>query len=176
MRHITIISLLALHSLVSAAQASASPLRCKQAGAQCTTQASSQRGQIRTSKTSMGARINYTLMNSLAVGSVTQVRLTVQTVTQGQPLTVTLAADPALRLEGQAGAGPLPLDASAGYTVDVVPQREGLHYINVYLRSGDMTEALAIPMQVGKTQTLSKSVDVKTMPDGQRVKAIPAQQ
>ena len=176
MKHITIISLLALHSLVSAAQASASPPRCKQAGAECTTQASSQRGQVRTSKTSMGARINYTLMNSLAVGSVTQVRLTVQTATPGQPLTVTLAADPALRLESKSGVGPVQLDASAGYTLAVVPQREGLHYIHVYLRSGDMTEALAIPMQVGKTQTLSKPVDVKTMPDGQRVISIPAQQ
>lgn len=176
MRHITIISLLALLSPLPAAQASAGPTRCKHAGAQCATQASSQRGQIRTAKTSMGAQINYTIMNSLAVGSVTQVRLTVQTATPGQPLTVTLAADPALRLEGQSGTGPLPLDTSAGYTLDVVPQREGLHYINVYLRSGDMTEALAIPMQVGKTQTLPKSVDVQTMPDGQRVKAIPAQQ
>lgn len=175
MKNITIISLLALHSLVSAAQASASPPRCKEAASACASQAS-QRGQIRTAKTGIGAQINYTIMNSLAVGSVTKVRLTVQTASPGQPLTVTLAADPALRLEGQASAGPLPLDASAGYTLDVVPQREGLHYINVFLRSGDMTEALAIPIQVGKTQTLSKSVDVKTMPDGQRVKAIPAQQ
>ncbi|HQS31890.1 MAG: hypothetical protein B7X59_02050 [Polaromonas sp. 39-63-203] len=175
MKHITIISLLALHSLASAAQASASSPRCKQAASACASQ-TSQRGQIRTAKTSMGAQINYTIMNSLVVGSVTQVRLTVQTATPGQPLTVTLTADPALRLEGQSGTGPLPLDASAGYTLDVVPQREGLHYINVYLRSGDMTEALAIPMQVGKTQTLPKSVDVQTMPDGQRVKAIPAQQ
>ena len=175
MKYITIISLLALHSLLSAAQASASPPRCKQAGGACAAQAS-QRGQIRTSKTSMGAQISYTIMNSLVVGSVTQVRLTVQTATPGQPLTVTLAADPALRLEGQSGAGAIPLDASAGYTLAVVPQREGLHYIHVYLRSGDMTEALAIPMQVGKTQTLSKPVDVKTMPDGQRVISIPAQQ
>ena len=176
MKHITIISLLTLHSLLSAAQASANPPRCKEAGAAACAAQASQRGQIRTSKTSMGAKISYTIMNSLAVGSVTQVRLTVQTATPGQPLTVTLAADPALRLEGQVGAGPVPLDASAGYTLAVVPQREGLHYIHVYLRSGDMTEALAIPMQVGKTQTLSKPVDVKTMPDGQRVISIPAQQ
>jgi hypothetical protein len=175
MKHITIIWLLALHSLASAAQASASSPRCKQAASACGSQ-TSQRGQIRTAKTSMGAQINYTIMNSLAVGGVTQIRLSVQTATPGQPLTVTLAADPALRLEGQSATGPLPLDASAGYTLDVVPQREGLHYINVYLRSGDMTEALAIPIQVGKTQTLPKSVDVQTMPDGQRIKAIPAQQ
>ena len=175
MKYITIISLFALHSLLSAAQASASLPRCIQAGGACAAQAC-QRGQIRTSKSSMGAQISYTIMNSLVVGSVTQVRLTVQTATPGQPLTVTLTADPALRLEGQSGAGPVQLDGSAGYTLAVVPQREGLHYIHVYLRSGDMTEALAIPMQVGKTQTLSKPVDVKTMPDGQRVISIPAQQ
>ncbi|UUZ73736.1 hypothetical protein LP415_12175 [Polaromonas sp. P1(28)-8] len=53
---------------------------------------------------------------------------------------------------------------SADYVLDLVPQGEGLHYIHVYLRSGGMAEALAIPVQVGKTKRPSSRHRSKPCP------------
>ena len=133
-------------------------------------------GLTRTAKTSMGVRIRYSV-DSPAVGSRSQVRLNVQRPAYGQPLTIELASSGGLRLDNNLPAGnAVQAVPSADYVLSLVPQSEGLHYINVYLRSGDMAEALAIPVQVGNTKKLTKPAKVKTMPDGQRVISIPAQQ
>ena len=58
----------------------------------------------------------------------------------------------------------------------ITPTSDGLHYIHIFLRSGNMSEALAIAVPTGKTQSLAKPVTPKTMPDGRRVMSIPAQQ
>ena len=131
-------------------------------------------GVARTAKTGMGARISYTV-DTPVVGSVGHVRLQVQQPAN-QQLTITITPDAALSLSGLPGGSVVQSAASADYVLGVLPQGEGLHYLNVFLHSGTMTEALAIPVQVGKTQTIAKPVAVKTMPDGQRVMSIPAQQ
>ena len=65
---------------------------------------------------------------------------------------------------------------SAEHVVAITPTGDGLHYIHIFLRSGGMTEALAIAVPTGKEQSLPKPVASKTTPDGRRVKSIPAQQ
>lgn len=133
-------------------------------------------GLARTAKTSMGVRIRYTV-DSPAVGGRSQVRLSVQRPSSGAPLTIELAPSGGLRLGSKLPGGHAVQTApSADYVLDLVPQGEGLHYIHVYLRSGGMAEALAIPVQVGKTNKPVKPAQVKTMPDGQRVISLPAQQ
>lgn len=133
-------------------------------------------GLARTAKTSMGVRIRYTV-DSPAVGSRSQVRLSVQRPSSGPPLTIELAPSGGLRLDNRLPGGHVVQTVpSADYVLDLEPTGEGLHYIHVYLRSGGMAEALAIPVQVGKTKKTVKPAEVKTMPDGQRVISLPAQQ
>lgn len=133
-------------------------------------------GLARTAKTSMGVRIRYAV-DSPTVGGRSQVRLKVQRPASGQPLTIELAPSGGLRLDSNLPASnAVQTAASVDYVLSLVPQSEGLHYIHVYLRSGEMAEALAIPVQVGKTKKNTKAADIKTMPDGQRVISIPAQQ
>ena len=133
-------------------------------------------GLARTAKTSMGVRIRYAVDNP-TVGGRSQVRLKVQRPASGQPLTIELAPSRGLRLDSNLPAGNAVQTASStDYVLSLVPQSEGLHYIHVYLRSGEMAEALAIPVQVGKTKKNARAAEVKTMPDGQRVISIPAQQ
>lgn len=150
------------------------PVPAQQQGARTPAQATT--GLARTAKTSMGVRIRYSVDNP-SVGGRSQVHLKVQRPASGQPLTIKLAASGGLRLDSNLPAGhAVQTASSADYVLGLVPQSEGLHYIHVYLRSGEMAEALAIPVQVGKTTKNTKAADVKTMPDGQRVISIPAQQ
>jgi hypothetical protein len=72
-------------------------------------------------------------------------------------------------------SSPSPFNAGASYSITVRPAESGLYYLNVFLQSGSMTEAKAIPVQIGKDAKLRKSGNVQTMPDGQRVISVPAQ-
>lgn len=133
-------------------------------------------GMARTAKTGMGVRVRY-VVESPAPGVVSQVRLQVQQPEGGKPLNISINPDPALRLPtGLPGGSAVQSVASVDYLLGIVPQEEGLHYLHVFLRSGDMAETVAIPVQVGKTRTINKAVQAQTMPDGQRVISMPAQQ
>lgn len=135
-------------------------------------------GQGKTSKTRMGVRIRFDV-EPAAVGRRSQVRLTVLRPAQptaDTPLTLALSADKALQLDRALPGSMQQAGASANYLLGVVPQSEGLHYIHVHLRAGDGAESLSIPVQVGASKALSRPIMPKTMPDGQRVISIPAQQ
>lgn len=181
MKHLQTLPQLLLACMLSSAALAADGMTsgkpcppAKQQAAKKPTPASS--GLARTSKTGMGVRISY-VVERPAVGAPSQVRLTVRQATGGPPLTIEVSSDGALRLQnGLADGRALQTGPSADYALGIVPQSDGLHYIHVYLRSGDMAEALAIPVQVGNAKTLAKPVLPKIMPDGQRVISIPAQQ
>jgi hypothetical protein len=129
-----------------------------------------------TAKTGMGVRIGFSV-DSPAPGIVSQVRLQVQQSEGGKPLNISVNPDPALRLQtGLPGGSVVQSVASSDYLLGIVPQEDGLHYLHVFLRSGDMAETVAIPVQVGKNKTINKAVQAQTMPDGQRVISMPAQQ
>lgn len=133
-------------------------------------------GTLRTSKTSLGAQINY-VVDSPVLGAATQVRLSVKAGNAALPLTIELASDAGLRLEpGLPGNVVEQNSAAADYVVRVVPEKEGLLYVHVYLRSGGLSEALAIPVQVGANKTLSQPMQAKPTPSGERIISIPAQQ
>lgn len=133
-------------------------------------------GVARTAKTGMGVRVSYAV-DSPAPGVVSQVRLQVQQPEGGKPLNISVNPDPALRMQtGLPGGSVVQSVVANDYLLGIVPQQDGLHYLHVFLRSGDMAETVAIPVQVGKTKTINKAVQAQTMPDGQRVMSMPAQQ
>ena len=133
-------------------------------------------GTLRTSKTSLGLRIDYAF-DTPATGSTTEVRLKVEGNEAGRPLSIEVVPGTGLQMaRGLPGNIAMQSVPSAEHVMAITPTADGLHYIHVFLRSGGMTEALAIAVPTGKAQSLPKSVASKTMPDGRRVKSIPAQQ
>ena len=133
-------------------------------------------GTLRTSKTSLGLRIDYAF-DTPATGSTTEVRLKVEGNEAGRPLSIEVVPGTGLQMaRGLPGNIAMQSVPSAEHVVAITPTGDGLHYIHVFLRSGGMTEALAIAVPTGKAQSLPKPVATKTMPDGRRVKSIPAQQ
>ena len=133
-------------------------------------------GTLRTSKTSLGLRIDYAF-DTPATGSTTEVRLKVEGNEAGRPLSIEVVPGTGLQMaRGLPGNIAMQSVPSAEHVMAITPTTDGLHYIHVFLRSGGMTEALAIAVPTGKAQSLPKPVATKTMPDGRRVKSIPAQQ
>lgn len=136
------------------------------------------KGMLRTSKTSLDVRIDYSF-NTPAEGAMSEVRLKIAGNQAGRPLSIEVAPGAGLRmvsgLAGGSGMTALQSSASSEHTITVSPTSEGLHYIHVFLRSGDMSEALAIAMPVGKDQKVAKPIEPLTLPDGRRIIAVPAQ-
>ena len=133
-------------------------------------------GTLRTAKTSLGLRIDYAF-DTPATGSTTEVRLKVEGNEAGRPLSIEVVPGTGLQMaRGLPGNIAVQSAPSAEHVLAITPTGDGLHYIHVFLRSGGMTEALAIAVPTGKAQSLPKPVATKTMPDGRRVKSIPAQQ
>lgn len=133
-------------------------------------------GQLRSNKTRMGVAVRYA-MTEPSAGSLGVLHLKLTRLGQGDPVTIELRPDPEVRMESGFPAGPVAFNAGDDYTVNIRPETEGLHYIHVYLQSGQRAEALAIPVQVGKAApVMAKPGTLSTMPDGQRVMSLPAQQ
>ena len=140
------------------------------------TSGSTTTGTLRTSKTSLGLRVDYAF-DAPVTGRTTEVRLKVEGNEAGRPLSIEVVPGTGLQMaRGLPGNIAVQSVPSAEHVMAITPTTDGLHYIHVFLRSGNMSEALAIAVPTGKTQSLPKPVATKTMPDGRRVKAIPAQQ
>jgi hypothetical protein len=133
-------------------------------------------GTLRTSKTSLGLRVDYAF-DAPATGRTSEVRLKIEGNEAGRPLSIEVVPGTGLQMaRGLPGTIATQSAASAEHVMAVTPTTDGLHYIHIFLRSGDMSEALAIAVPTGKTQSLTPSVAAKTQADGRRVKSIPAQQ
>lgn len=131
------------------------------------------RGVLR-SKSSLGVGVSYTL-GATAVG--TPSTLTIVTTSKAEAATITVRPDAALALASTdlAVDSAQPLGASNTFTLKVTPSSEGLHYVNVFVRSGTRARALAIPVQVGAVGTSSaREGKLQVSPGGQRVISIPA--
>ena len=133
-----------------------------------------QRGMLRTTKTSMGVRVFYEFVGT-GVDSAGLLTLKIIRLGGGEAATLELRPDAAISLPAGLPATASPFNPGAEYVVKVKPTADGLHYINVFVQAGTMTEAMAIPVQIGKNAKLSKSGKVSVMPDGQRVISVPAQ-
>jgi hypothetical protein len=133
------------------------------------------RGVVSTAKTDLGLSIDYA-WDALEVGSTAELRLTVAGNTTGRALSVEIRAGDGLKLAtGLPGGRTVQTAASAEHRVAIVPLREGMHYLHLFVQAGDRSEALAIALPVGKNPVSGKAVSPQMMPDGRRVRAIPAQ-
>jgi hypothetical protein len=133
-------------------------------------------GTLHTSKTALGLRIDYAF-DTPATGSTTEVRIKVEGNEAGRPLSIEVVPGTGLKMaRGMPGNIAVQSVPSAEHVMAITPTADGLHYIHIFLRSGTVTEALAIAVSTGKAQGLAKPVATQTMPDGRRVKSIPAQQ
>lgn len=132
------------------------------------------KGTAKTSKTHMGVKLDY----AFASASVDQAGLLQLTITRrggGDQATITLEPDSGLLLFEGLPSSPAPFNPGARYLVKVQPTVAGLRYLNVFLKSGTSSEALAIAVQLGKDANLQKTGVIQTMPNGQRVISVPAQ-
>ncbi len=136
------------------------------------------KGTLHTHKTSLGIRVDYSFVPA-AEGAPTEVRLTVEGNEEGRPLTLEITPGQGLRtVRGLVNGAVMQTAAAAEHSVVVTPTGDGQHYIHVFVRAGNLSEAMAIPMPVGKNQTMSKpitAVKPQTMPDGRQVMSIPSQ-
>jgi hypothetical protein len=143
--------------------------------AQSNPNSSTNSGTLRTSKTALGVRIDYAF-DAVATGRTTDVRLKIEGIEAGRPLSIEVVPGSGLQMARGLPGSLVQSAPSAEHVMAITPTSDGLHYIHIFLRSGDMSEALAIAVPTGKTQSLAKPVAPKTMPDGRRVMSIPAQQ
>ena len=132
------------------------------------------KGTFRTSKTGMGVQLDYAF-NSAGVDRFGLLQLTITRRGGGEDASIALQPDEGLLLAEGLPLSPAPFNPGASYTIKVKPNTDGLRYLNVFLKSGAMAEAMAIPVQLGKDANLRKSGAVKTTPEGQRVISVPAQ-
>jgi hypothetical protein len=138
--------------------------------------ASGIKGALRTSKTGMGARIDYVVETPVA-GQTTLVRLKIEGKESGPRFSMEVVPGDGLQLvRGLPGGRAEQTDATVEHVLAINPTADGLYYLNVFLRSGDMTEAMAIAIPVGKTPALAKPVTPQITPDGRKIISIPAQQ
>lgn len=132
------------------------------------------KGLAKTSKTGMGVQLDYAF-KSRTVDQFGLLQLTITRRGGGESATITIQLDADLQLSEGLPSSPAPFNPGTSYTLKVKPTMDGLRYLNVFLKSGAMGEALAIPVQLGNDPKLRKSGQVHTMPNGQRLISIPAQ-
>lgn len=156
-----------------AAQTSSTQKREKATKAQAMPK-SNLKGTAKTSKTGMGVFLDY----SFASATVDRAGLLSLTITRrggGDDATITIQTDEALRLAQGLPSDNAAFNPGASYTLKVQPLTDGLSYLNVFLKSANRSESLAIPVQLGKETKLQKTGAVQNMPSGERIKSVPAQ-
>jgi hypothetical protein len=133
-----------------------------------------QRGLVQSAKTGMGVRIFYEFA-STAVDKAGLLTLKISRLGGGVPATLELRADASVELTSGLPSTPASFNAGDEYVVKVKPSPQGLHYINVFVQSGNATEAMAIPVQLGQETRLMKPGHVATTQGGKKVISMPAQ-
>lgn len=133
-------------------------------------------GVLRTSSANMDIRMFYEF-GSFGVDSAGMLTLKVMRVGSGESATIELVPDAAVTMVAGLPSKQASFNTGDQYTIKIKPTTDGLHYINVFLKSGQSTEAMAIPVQIGKNANLnmSKTDSAKAMPNGRSVISIQAQ-
>jgi hypothetical protein len=159
--------LCAVHSSIFASDAipvyskTVQPLRLK-------TQMLHQGGTAKSVGTHIGVQMDYEFVSAVpdASGLLT---LKITRTDSGKPATLELKPDPAISLP--TGLPTLQVQFNAGdtYAVKIKPAAQGLHYLNVFIYSGQRSEALAIPVQIGASGNQPPAAQATTMHEGKKV-------
>ena len=120
-----------------------------------------------------GVEIRYRLDATPQLNQATPVVLEFDRVTDAEGATVRLRPDAGLSLQGNATLT-LPPGQRTSATVLVVSEREGLAYLNVFVRQGGASSAISVPIQTGAAAPVLKSTgELKSLPDGDRIITVP---
>jgi hypothetical protein len=133
-----------------------------------------QRGLVQSAKTGMGVRVFYEFA-STDVDKTGLLTLKIARLGGGEPATLELQPDAAIELTTGLPTTQVDFNAGDEYVVKIKPSPQGLHYINVFVKSGHATEAMAIPVQIGQEVRLMKPGHVANVPGGKKVISMPAQ-
>jgi hypothetical protein len=180
--HVLLLGAVALsaHSAVVAADSSTSDKSMSKVPTQKTSlpvravPAVYKRGMMSTRKTNLGVRVFYEFLGP-GVDAAGLLTLKIMRLGGGESATLELRPDAAISLPSGLPTTKASFNPGDEYVVKVKPAADGLHYINLFLQAGNTSEAMAIPIQVGKNANLAKTGNVSTMPDGKRVISVPAQ-
>ena len=182
MHHITASAIALLMGFASVPALAHDPLAAGHAKHHPTTKATktklvpvnSLKGTVKTSKTGMGVQFDYAF-TSAVVDRSGLLELIITRRGGGEDASIDIQPDSGLSVTEGLPTFPASFNPGASYTLKVKPASDDLNYLNVFLKSGSMSESLAIPVQLGKDANLRKYGKVQTMPSGQRVISIPAQ-
>lgn len=131
-------------------------------------------------KPSAPVTLNYEWLGTPALGQPITLRLSFSAQGEAADLRLRYAGEGAVSLRA-GGEEQVSLRAEPAPVRElvVVPSREGLHHVNVFVELGDRARAFSIPLQVGK-------VDMKTLlkpqgklvqtPEGQTLISLPAEE
>ncbi|MBT2337190.1 hypothetical protein J7E49_25225 [Variovorax paradoxus] len=120
-----------------------------------------------------GVKLQYRLDAAPQLGRATPVVLQFDGVTEADGATVRLSADRGLTLQGSSTLA-LPAGKRTTATVVVVSEAEGLAYLNVFIKQGDASSAISVPIQTGTAApALKSSGEMKPTPGGDSIITMP---
>ena len=123
-----------------------------------------------------GVEVRYRVLDTPALGQPARVEIVVADINDSAGGTVRFTADPALRLAAGGVQTRLPAGETTTLTVTVVPQEEGLAYLNVFTAQRGLTSSTSIPIQTGAAAPTSKKPGagkLKDTPDGDKILVMP---
>jgi hypothetical protein len=121
-----------------------------------------------------GIDVSYRLEGEPAAGRATRIVIVLTGVTDAAQASVRFSADSDLKLEGGTGAAtPLPAGRPTTLTLSVVPQADGLRYLNVFTTQHGVTGSTSIPVQVGDATALRPAGKAGSTPKGDKILSQP---
>lgn len=123
-----------------------------------------------------GVDIRYRVLDKPAVGQPVRVEIALGRVKDSAGAVLRFSADPGLRLGSGSAPTSLPAGETTTLTVTVVPQEEGLAYLNVFTTQRGATSSTSIPIQTGAAAAGSKKAGagkLKDTPEGDKILSIP---
>lgn len=123
-----------------------------------------------------GVELRYRVLDTPALGQPARVEIVLSNVNDPAGGTVRFTADPALRLGAGGVQTSLPAGETTTLTVTVVPQEEGLAYLNVFTSQRGLTSSTSIPIQTGAAAPASKKPGagkLKDTPEGDKILVMP---
>ncbi|MBS0453265.1 MAG: hypothetical protein JSS14_18370 [Proteobacteria bacterium] len=123
-----------------------------------------------------GVELRYRVLDTPALGQPARVEIVLGKIKDPSGATVRFTADPTLRLASGGTQATLPPGETTTLTVTVVPQEEGLAYLNVFTSQNGLISSTSIPIQAGAATPASKKMGagkLKDTPEGEKILVMP---
>jgi hypothetical protein len=130
-------------------------------------------GTLEMASAAASVQMSYEFVNAMVDGH-GLLTLKIARVGGGEPALLELRPDAAISLPTGLPTPQARFNEGDSYVVKVKPAPQGLHYINVFLHVGHVTQARAIAVQVGNLVHAQKTSQVRVMSDGRQVISVPA--